>query len=209
MRSRKSSSDRSQFIELALPYLEPLQATALRLTRSTEDAEDLVQETYMRGFRHFASFEAGTNLKAWLFRILRNTFINQYRKKKQRPLEIDWGPEEGSLENLLARHGLDAPTDPESSLVASMIDGDVERALSELAPTFRVVVVLSDLEGYSYREVAEALGIPIGTVMSRLYRGRRQLEAALLRYADGHGYLRHPRSRRRRDSTPVTSRRAA
>jgi RNA polymerase sigma-70 factor (ECF subfamily) len=194
---------RETFIDQARPFLGSLYSTALRMTRSSEDAEDLVQETFLRGYRHFDRFEPGTNLKAWMFRILRNTFINDYRRKKAGLQEIDWGEQEESFENLMAQRGLEQAETPETRLVDGVIDSDVQRALAELPAHFRVVVVLSDLEGFSYKEVADTLDIPLGTVMSRLYRGRRLLESELLAYARRRNYLsdRAPR-RRRAAATP-------
>ncbi len=193
------------FIELAIPYLDSLYSTALRMTHSSEDAEDLVQETYLRGYRHFDSFEPGTNLKAWLFRILRNAFINDYRKKKLAPREVDAGDFEDGFESLLARHGLEEPENPEAALFDGVLDANVQSALDALPHDFRMVVVLSDLEGFSYREVAGILSIPIGTVMSRLYRGRRLLESTLLSYAHTHGYLRGRFPVRRRLSSDAAA----
>ena len=196
------SAGREGFIDQAIVYLDSLYSTALRMTRSPEDAEDLVQETYLRGFRHFDTFEPGTNLKAWLFRILRNGFINDYRKKKSGPQEVDWGNEEEVLESLLASHGGLELKDPESLLLDGIIDGDIQTALDQLPTEFRMVLILSDLEGFSYREISGILAIPVGTVMSRLYRSRRLLESTLLKFAREHGYMRH-RTPPRRRTAPV------
>ncbi len=171
----------------ALGHLDALYNTALRLTHNAEDAEDLVQETYLKAFRAWESFEPGTNLKAWLFRILKNHFISQYRKTAGDPGLDDFSEIEGALESRLA----DAPhPSPEDELVAKVLDEDIQRALDGLPADYRMVVVLADLEGFAYKEIASILEIPIGTVMSRLYRGRRLLEAALLRFARQRGYLR-------------------
>lgn len=186
----------AQFQAEALEFLDSLYNTALRLTRNPEDAEDLVQETYLKAFRAEETFEPGTNLKAWLFRILKNTFISSYRKSSLEPDTEDFADIEGGLESRLLTPS--APT-PEQELVGQVLDEDVQRALDELAADYRMVVVLADLEGFAYKEIAAILEIPIGTVMSRLYRGRRQLETALLRYARERGYLRgaQPPSRMR------------
>lgn len=186
-----------------LPYREQLFKTALRLVRNREDAEDLVQETYLKAFRHWDSFAEGTNLKAWLFKILKNTFINLYRRRKNQPPQADFS----ELEETLEAHILDEPVpSPEDELLASCWDQDVLAALKSLPHNYKVVVLLADIEGYSYREIAEILAIPLGTVMSRLYRGRKALEKALLAYGRRYNYLRHEprrlRSQQLRHSAP-------
>lgn len=194
-----TSTDSDQFEQEALGYLDALYNTGLRLTRNPADAEDLVQETYLKAFRAQQSFEPGTNLKAWLFRILKNTFISAYRKSSADPEIDDFAEIEGAFEYRLAN----APQpDPEQELIAKVLDEDVQQAFDDLSPDYRMVVVLADLEGFSYKEIASILEIPMGTVMSRLYRGRRQLEESLLRYAQERGYLREggaPLKRRQRD----------
>ncbi len=171
-----------------LPYADALFGTALRLTRNRQDAEDLLQETYLRAFSHYDSFQEGTNLKAWLFRILRNGFINGYRQKKAGPREVDLERGDTSFEEALEEVTPAAPT-PEDEIVAKTLDGDVSRALGALPEDFRIVVELVDLQDFSYREVSEILEIPLGTVMSRLYRGRRLLEETLLSYGRRRGYF--------------------
>lgn len=171
-----------------LPYADALFGTALRLTRNRQDAEDLLQETYLRAFSHYDSFREGTNLKAWLYRILRNGFINGYRHRKAGPREVDLEKREASFEAALEEVTPSAPT-PEDEIVARTLDGDVARALAALPEDFRIVVELADLQDFTYREVAEILEIPLGTVMSRLYRGRRLLEEALLSYGRRRGYF--------------------
>lgn len=171
-----------------LPYADALFGTALRLTRNRQDAEDLLQETYLRAFSHYDSFREGTNLKAWLFRILRNGFINRYRQMKAGPREVDLERGDTTFEAALEEVTPAAPT-PEDEIVARTLDGDVARALAALPEDFRIVVELADLQDFSYREVAEILDIPLGTVMSRLYRGRRLLEETLLSYGRRRGYF--------------------
>lgn len=171
-----------------LPYADALFGTALRLTRNRQDAEDLLQETYLRAFAHYDGFREGTNLKAWLFRILKNGFINGYRQKKTGPREVDLERDETSFEAALDEVAPPAAT-PEDELVEKTLDGDVARALDALPEDFRLVVDLVDLQDFSYREVADILEIPLGTVMSRLYRGRRLLEEALLAYGRRRGYF--------------------
>lgn len=171
-----------------LPYADALFGTALRLTRNRQDAEDLLQETFLRAYAHYDGFQEGTNLKAWLFRILKNGFINGYRQKKAGPREIDLERGDSTFEAALEEVTPPAAT-PEDELVARTLDGDVARAFAALPEDFRLVVDLVDLQDFSYREVADILEIPLGTVMSRLYRGRRLLEEALLAYGRRRGYF--------------------
>jgi len=178
------------FEEAAMPFLDALYNTAYRMTRNAEDAEDLVQETYFKAYKNFDKFESGTNLKAWLFKIMKNTFINNYRKKQLAPPQSDFAEIEESFESQVSEEATGQIKNPEAELLENVLDEDVQRALDALPQDYRMVVLLADLEGFSYREISEILEIPQGTVMSRLYRGRRLLEDALLRYARGHGYLR-------------------
>jgi len=171
-----------------LPFADALFGTALRLTRNRQDAEDLLQETYLRAFAHYDGFQEGTNLKAWLFRILKNGFINGYRQRKAGPREVDLERDSGSFEAAL-EEVVPASATPEDELVAGTLDGDVARALAALPEDFRLAVELVDLQDFSYREVADILEIPLGTVMSRLYRGRKLLEDALLAYGRRRGYF--------------------
>jgi RNA polymerase sigma-70 factor, ECF subfamily len=180
-----------------LPYREQLYKTAVRLTRSAEDAEDLVQETYLKAYRHYASFRPGTNLKAWLFKILKNTFINEYRRRKQVPPQVDFADLEETFESVLSTTERGAPRTPEDELLEGALDNEVRRALSALPHNYKVVVLLADIEGYAYKEIADILAIPVGTVMSRLYRGRRLLERALLSFGVRYNYL-HKRPNRLR-----------
>jgi RNA polymerase sigma-70 factor, ECF subfamily len=182
-----------------LPYRAQLHRTALRLTRSVDRAEDLLQDTYLKAYRRYDSFRPGTNLRAWLFTILKSTFINEYRQRKQRPPLVAFTNFEETLESALVPvHGSVSRT-PEDEVVEASLDGDVRRALAELPAAYRVVVLLADIEGHTYREVAAILSIPVGTVMSRLYRGRRLLEPALLSFGVRYNYLirRPPRLRSR------------
>lgn len=177
------------FEEEALSFLDALYRTALRMTKDPDEAADLVQETYIRALRFRHQFTPGTNLKAWLFRILTNTFINLYRRKRARPQFTDVeGLDEYVLYNRMAE--LQSPTsgtDPEREVLDSVMDGEVKQALDDLPEHFRTAVVLADIEGFSYREIAEILHIPIGTVMSRLHRGRRFLQRRLYEHAKRHG----------------------
>jgi RNA polymerase sigma-70 factor (ECF subfamily) len=173
----------------ALTHLDALYRTALRLSRNPQDAEDLVQETYLNAFRSLDRFEEGTNLRAWLFRILNNAFISQYRRRKRRPSSSLEDVTEYYLYDHLAEGGASPrPENPERDVLALLGDETVLEALEELPVEFRQVELLADVEGFSYREIADILGIPIGTVMSRLYRARRRLQKALWQEAQEAGY---------------------
>jgi len=177
-----------EFEAEALRHLDALYRTALRMTRSEADAEDLVQETYIRAFRFREQFTLGTNMKAWLFRILTNTFINTYRRKAAQPEVTDLeGVDEFSLYRRMAddRAASSSP-DPEAELLNRVVDTEVTDALEELPEKFRTTVLL-DVEGFSYKEIAEMLSIPIGTVMSRLHRGRKFLQKRLYDLARERG----------------------
>jgi RNA polymerase sigma-70 factor (ECF subfamily) len=169
---------RERFEREVLPLLPNLYSAALRMTRNPADAEDLVQETYLRAYRGFSGFEEGTNLRAWMYRILTNTFINSYRKKQREPVTVQEDDlDEWYLYDRLGESGVEPSA--EAEVIRSMPDEDVQKALEALPEGFRLAVLLADVEGFSYKEIAEILGIPIGTVMSRLHRGRRALEKAL------------------------------
>ena len=167
-----------RFEREALPLMRDLFAAALRLTRNRADAEDLLQETYLRAFRGFGGFRPGTNLKAWLYRILTNTYINSYRKRQREPQVVpDDSLEEWYLYDRLAREGAGASA--EAEVLDALPDEEVQAALESLPEQFRMAVLLADVEGFSYKEIADILSVPIGTVMSRLHRGRRALERRL------------------------------
>jgi len=193
------------FDSQVMPYLDSLYNTAYRMTRSAEDAEDLVQETYFKAYKYYDKFEEGTNLKAWLFKILKNTFINNYRKKKLEPRSVDFAEIEDSFERIVRRDNSEQPADPESEYFTGVLDDDVKKALESLPYDYRMVVILADLEDFAYKEIADILDCPVGTVMSRLYRGRKLLEKALLKYARQHGYIRgaEPNKMRTRPKTPA------
>ena len=182
---------RDEFEQVALPHLDALFNLALTLTRNRKDAEDLVQETYLRAFRFFDTYEPGTHVKAWLFRILRNTFVSRYRAARRKPEHVDFDAIEGAYETLVDetfRREREAP-DPERALLARVPDEAIRRALAKLPEEYRTVVVLALVEELSYKEIASALGIPIGTVMSRLHRGRKHLQRELLEHARSLGIV--------------------
>lgn len=198
-----SSPNHWNFENGQLPYRDQLYKTALRLARKPEDAEDLVQETYFKAYRHYASFQPGTNLKAWLFKILKNTFINEYRRRKQLPGQVDFAEFEETFESALIQVEGAQARSPEEEILDSSWDAEVRQALVALPHNYKVVVLLVDIEGYSYKEVADILAIPVGTVMSRLYRGRRLLERSLLSYGIRYNYLRHRPQRVRSENLGI------
>jgi RNA polymerase sigma-70 factor (ECF subfamily) len=187
-------ADQATFVEQAMEFMPSLYSAALRMTRNPADAEDLVQETYLKAYRGFGGYQDGTNLKAWLYRILTNTFINQYRAKKRRPDESELDEVEdlylyrrlGGLE--AARAGRSA----EDELMDYFTDSEVKEAIESLPEQFRLAVLLADVEGFSYKEIAEILDIPIGTVMSRLHRGRKALQKKLYEFATSRGLAPRP-----------------
>jgi RNA polymerase sigma-70 factor, ECF subfamily len=180
----------ARFEAEALQFLDQLYAAALRMTRNPADAEDVVQETYAKAYASFHQFTPGTNLKAWLYRILTNTYINSYRKKQREP-QISDG--ENIEDWQLARaesHSSTGLKSAEMVALENLPDSDIKEALQQLPPDFRLAVYLADVEGFAYKEIAEIMGTPIGTVMSRLNRGRNQLRNLLADYARGRGLTR-------------------
>jgi RNA polymerase sigma-70 factor (ECF subfamily) len=194
---------KSEFEEIALPFIDALFNLALNLTRNRKDAEDLVQETYLRAFRFFESYRRGTHIKAWLFRILRNTFINRYRAAKARPDEVDFAKVEMTYERIIDEEFIrqNQPSSPEESVMAQILDDEVQGALNGLPEEYREVVIMALAEEMSYKEIASALSIPLGTVMSRLHRGRKLLQATLLEYAQRKGILKRGRSVQTREES--------
>jgi RNA polymerase sigma-70 factor (ECF subfamily) len=183
-------ADQQTFSTDALQYAPQLYSAALRMTRNPADAEDLVQETFLRAYRSYASFEVGTNLRAWLFRILTNTFINSYRAKQRRPQETELGETDDLyLYRRLGRIDT-AALSAEDQLFDLFTDDEVKAALEELPEAFRLPVLLADVEDFSYKEIAEVLDIPIGTVMSRLHRGRKAMHRRLYEFAQARGLIR-------------------
>jgi len=180
---------RARFERDVLPLLPSLYGAALRMTRNPADAEDLVQETYLRAFRGFAGFQEGTNLKAWLYRILTNSYINTYRKKQREPQIVE-SPDDADDWFLFDRLGSrNVEGSAEQEVLDRIPDADVKAALESLPENFRMPVLLADVEGFSYKEIAEIMDTPIGTVMSRLHRGRKALEKALWQTAKERGLV--------------------
>jgi RNA polymerase sigma-70 factor (ECF subfamily) len=173
------------------------------MTRNPADAEDLVQETMLRAYRAFNRFEEGTNLKAWLFRILTNAYINTYRKKQREPRKVSQDEvEEFDLYRQLKDHDPDMAITPETIVLDRLVDSDVLEAIDDLPEQFRLAVVLSDVEGFSYAEMAEIMDVPLGTVMSRLHRGRKTLQKRLWDVARDRGIVKGPRQDDGSKSTP-------
>jgi len=204
---------RGTFEQLAQGAMSSLYTMALRLTHNPEEAQDLTQETLLRAYRFFDRYEQGSNFRAWLFKILKNAFINRYRKEQHVPETVDFDAIEESLERLVARedHGPSTPPDPERAFFDNFVDSEIEDALRTLPPDYRMVFLMAVQEEMSYKEIASALEIPIGTVMSRLHRARRMMQARLAEYgrkrglitdgedgADGQGGVVDIRSYRRR-----------
>ncbi len=184
----ESAADRTiRFERDALVFTDQLYAAALRYTKNPEDARDLVQDTYLKAFTSFHQFEEGTNLRAWLYRVLTTTFINTYRKDQRRPQVAQAELEDWQLAEAQS-HTSDLGKSAEAEALENLPDNDIKRALQEIPEEFRMVVYLADVEGFSYKEIAEIVGIPAGTVMSRLSRGRKQLREKLADYAAELGY---------------------
>ena len=183
-----SDRTRREFEALALPHLDGLYAAALRLTRNEREADDLVQDGVLRAYRFFDRFERGTNVKAWLFKILTNTFINKYRRKVKEREVVESASNEATAPQVVVAPGAAGSINPEQALFDRLLSDDVLRAIDKLPIDFRLVVILADLQEFAYKEIAEILDCPVGTVMSRLFRGRRLLQKELASYAAEHGY---------------------
>jgi len=187
---RQSDVTREEFERLALAHLDGLYAAAFRLTKNERDAEDLVQDTFLRAYRFFDKFERGTNIKAWLYKILTNTFINRYRRSVKERSLVEGSDRDAVQDRVISREAAEHAANPEQHFFDRLVSDDVIRAIDAVPIDFRMVVILADLQEFSYKEIADILDIPVGTVMSRLYRGRRLLQKALAGRADATGGLR-------------------
>ena len=177
------------FRSAELPYYNQLYKTALRMTRSVHETEDLLQETYLKAYRYYSGFEEGTNLKAWLFRIMKNNFINGYRKRKAQPQQVELDElRDGSEQHWAAGAGI-VEDGPEAGALAEEIDENVARAINALPHDYKMALLLVDFQGHTYQDVATMLAVPVGTVMSRLYRARTKIEKALIAYGKRYNYL--------------------
>ncbi|HYW35565.1 MAG TPA: sigma-70 family RNA polymerase sigma factor [Balneolaceae bacterium] len=184
--TREQVKKQDDFQEEIIPHLDAMYNFALRLTSDPNDAEDLVQDTIVKAYRFFNSYEKGTNAKAWLFRILKNSYINNYRKKSNQPSQVDYDEVSSFYETIRADRT--DTSDLEDRMFRELIDDDISNALEKLPEDFRTVVLLCDVEGFTYEEIANMLDVPIGTIRSRLHRGRNLLKAELLEYAEERGY---------------------
>ena len=182
-------ADQATFEHDVMEFLPQLYSAALRMTRNPADAEDVLQEALLKAYRGYHTFQAGTNLRAWLYRILTTPYINRYRRKTRRPAEVELGELEDLY--LFQRMGEDGPggavRSAEDEALDRIVDEDIKTALESLPENFRIPVLLADVEGFSYKEIAEIMDTPIGTVMSRLHRGRKALEKALWEFAEQRG----------------------
>ena len=184
--TRDEIKKQKDFDKEIIPHMDALYNFALRLTTDPNDAEDLVQDTIVKAYRFFSSYEKGTNAKAWMFRILKNSFINNYRKTSKKPSQVDYDEVSSYYESIRAERT--ETSDLESLMFREMMDDDLSIALKRLPEDFRTVVLLCDVEGYTYEEIANMLDVPIGTIRSRLHRGRNLLKTELLEYAKKRGY---------------------
>ena len=184
-------ADQATFAEQAMQHMDALYAGALRMTRNPAEAEDLVQQTYLKAYRGFGGFQEGTNLKAWMYRILTNTYINSYRAKQRRPDETDLDEVEDLYlyRRLGGLEAAQASRSAEDELLDHFTEAEVKQAVEDLPEQFRIAVLLADVEGFAYKEIAEILDVPMGTVMSRIHRGRKLLQQRLYGFAEARGLL--------------------
>ena len=186
--SRATRKKHEEFDAEALPHMDVLYNFALRTTGNQDDARDLLQETFLKAYRFWDKYEKGTNIRAWLFRIMKNSYINRYRKETKEPDKVDYEDIENFYNAIRAEHT--DPNDLQAKLFDNLLGDEVARALESIPEDFRTVVILCDIEGLTYEEIAEFVEVPIGTVRSRLHRGRKLLQAKLLDYAKAQGFLR-------------------
>lgn len=177
----------AEFEKEAIPHMDALYNFALRMTGDSDDADDLVQETYLKAFRFFEKFERGSNCKAWLFRIMKNTFINSYRKSSKEPAKIDYEEVENFYENIKPSSTDSAHLEKE--IYDNLLDDELSNAIASLPEDFRTVIILCDIEGFTYDEIADFVDVPVGTVRSRLHRARKMLFEKLYKYASDKGYI--------------------
>ena len=190
MSSKKFSSDeQALFEETIFEYIDSLYSTALRLTRNQQDAEDLVQDACLKAYQYFFRFEKGTNFKAWIFKIMMNTFINKYHKDVRTPPVVQFDKVEYAVEDVLKDENRKTIL-TDSNLYKSVFDDEIVQAIELMPEDYRVAVLLCDIENFSYKEISDILDVPIGTVMSRISRGRKILQKSLIDYAGREGYLR-------------------
>jgi RNA polymerase sigma-70 factor (ECF subfamily) len=182
-------SKQQEFEREAVPHMELLYNYALRLTANADDASDLLQETFMKAYRFWDKYEIGTNIRAWLFRIMKNSYINRYRRETKTPETVDYEDVQ-NFYTLIKSDAVDA-NDLQEKIFGGLLDDDITRALESLPEDFRTVVILCDIEGLTYEEIAEFVNCPIGTVRSRLHRGRKMLRAKLFDYAKKRGFVTH------------------
>lgn len=187
--NRNDNKKRKEFESEALVYLDDVYRSALHLTKRPSAADDLVQETFLRAYRFWDKYEKGTNCRAWLMRILRNTYINQYRKSKQEPAKVDPQDLDRYYDQLVDTATVKVQKDPSQELFDNLVDEEIVEAIESLPEEFRETVVLSDVNGLSYKEIAEVMDCPVGTVRSRLSRGRKMLQSMLYQFAVKSGYL--------------------
>ena len=195
---------RDEFAREALQYLDTLYGAALRLTRSPSDADDLVQDAFLKAYRFYDHFEPGTNLRAWLLRILTNTFINKYRRTTRERKVLDGEESEPVGDGVMSRAAMRALTDPVGDAMRPLIGQEIQKALDELSDEHRLMIVLADVEELSYKEIADIVGCPIGTVMSRLHRARKQMQGKLVEQAIQMGIIDESRTSTAADGEPVS-----
>ncbi len=187
-----SQEMREKFEKVSLQYMDILYSSALRLTKNSAEAEDLVQDTYLRAYRFFDKFLEGTNFKAWIFRIMTNTFINKYRKKARSPQQVELDKVSFFIEDEHVEHDNRTINVYEKDTYHELFDDEINVALDRLSKNFKQIIVLADVEGLTYREIAEKADIPLGTVMSRLFRARRMLQKSLYGVGKERGFIQQP-----------------